>query len=162
MFKKTLLATALTCGALTSALAAGSNTTVGNFNVGVTLTPKCEIFNGSGATPTISNLALSYTSFQTAPSTGSTNFQIRCTNAQAYSLALDGASFTDGTTGLAYTLNLTSAATHASAANASLNGLSGNGTSGQTYYVHGTVASGQDGTVSAGTANNVRSLTITY
>lgn len=162
MLKKTLVATALTCCGLASALAAGTNTTVGNFNVGVTLTPKCEIFNGSGATPTINNLSLSYTSFQVAPTTGSTNFQIRCTNAQTYGLTLDGASFTDGSTGLAYTLNLSPGATHASAANASLTGLSGNGTTGQTYYVHGTVAANQDGTVTAGTANNVRSLTITY
>ena len=134
----------------------------GTFNVNVTLTPKCEIFNESGATSAIGNLAMAYTSFQTSASTGSTSFKVRCTNTQGYSLALDSANVTDGSTGLAYTLNLSTSATHSATANATLTSLSGNGTAGQTYHVHGNIAANQDGTVTAGAANNTRTLTITY
>ncbi len=161
MFKKSsrTLALALVCCGL--ATAASAATTIGNFNVGVTLTPKCEIFT-TGATASITDLPMAYTSFPTTASTGSPNFKVRCTNTQGYSLALDNASLTDGTTGLAYTLNLTTGASHATATNPEIISLSGNGNSGQTYYVHGTIAANQDGTVSTGTANNVRSLTISY
>lgn len=142
-------------------------TATGQFNVGVTLTPKCEVFSGSGATgtltTTINNLNLAYTSFQTTPTTGTTSFQVRCTNSQSYSMVLDNASLTDGTTGLQYTLNLTSNSSHSSAANTSISSATGNGLTGQAYYVHGTIPAGQDGTVStSGTANNTRTLTITY
>lgn len=153
---------ALGLGVLVSSAPALAATSAGQFNVNMTLTPKCEIFNGSGSTGTIGNLALSYTSFQTSASTGTTNFAVRCTNTHGYSLALDSASITDGTTGLAYTLNLSTSSTHSASTNASLTGLSGNGNTGQTYYVHGNIVAGQDGTVTAGTANNQRTLTITY
>lgn len=134
----------------------------GTFDVNITLAPKCEIFDGSGKTSTIGNIAMSYDSFQTTSSTGSTNFKVRCTKTLGYSMSLDSASVTDGATGLAYTLNLSTSATHGATANASLSSLSGNGNDGQTYYVHGNIAANQDGTVSAGTANNTRTLTITY
>ncbi len=151
------------CGFASSTMAA---TAAGQFDVGVTLTPKCEVFSGVGATGTlttaISNLNLAYTSFQTAATTGTTSFQVRCTNSQSYSMALDNASLTDGATGLQYTLNLTSNSSHASAANTSISSATGNGLTGQTYYVHGTIAAAQDGTVTVGTANNTRTLTITY
>ena len=149
--------------ALVSPQASAQSTTTGTFNVAVTLTTKCEIFSGSTATSAIGNLAMSYTSFQTTASTGSTNFKVRCTNTLPYSMALDSASVTDGTTGLAYTLALsTSASGNATTANASLTSLTGNGNTGQTYYVYGNIAAGQDGTSTAGTANNTRTLTITY
>ncbi|PUE62734.1 hypothetical protein B9Z45_02680 [Limnohabitans sp. 2KL-17] len=153
------------CGLASSAMAA---TASGQFNVGVTLTPKCEVFSGAGATGTlttaISNLNLAYTSFQTTATTGTTSFQVRCTNSQSYSMALDNASLTDGTTGLNYTLNLTSNSSHATVANgnASISTATGNGLTGQMYYVHGTIPAAQDGTVTTGTANNTRTLTITY
>ena len=111
------------CGLASSAMAQtkiGASAT-GKFNVGVTLTPKCEVFSGAGATGTlttaISNLNLAYTSFQTTATTGTTSFQVRCTNSQSYSMALDNATLTDGTTGLNYTLNLTSNSSHATVAN---------------------------------------------
>lgn len=164
MLRKFVLGLAVVAtGLATSSMAA---TATGQFNVGVTLTPKCEVFSGSGATGTlttaISNLNLAYTSFQTTPTTGTTSFQVRCTNSQTYSMALDNASLTDGTTGLQYTLNLTSNSSHSSAANAGITSATGNGLTGQTYYVHGTIPAAQDGTVTAGTANNTRTLTITY
>jgi opacity protein-like surface antigen len=157
--KLSLAAAAVAVAIAAPAFAADVSNT---FNVNITLTPKCEIFNESGATSTIGNLAMSYTSFQTSSSIGSTSFKVRCTNSQGYSLALDSASVTDGTTGLAYTLNLSTSASHAATTNASLSSLSGNGNGGQTYHVHGNIAANQDGTVSAGTANNTRTLTITY
>lgn len=143
-------------------VANATTTTSGTFNVGVTLTPKCEIFNASGATTAIGDLTMSYTSFQASSSTGNTNFQIRCTNTQGYTLSLDNASVTDGTTGLAYTLHLGASSSYSATPNATLAGLSGNGLSGQTYYVHGTIAANQDGTATTGTPNNVRTLTISY
>jgi hypothetical protein len=159
---------ALGLTAVASVLAAPSMaaTAAGTFNVGVTLTPKCEVFTGSGATgsltTTINNLSLPYASFQTAPTTGTTTFQVRCTNSQSYNMALDNAAVTDGTTGLQYTLNLTTNSSHSSASNASITGATGNGLTGQIYYVHGTIPAAQDGTVTAGTANNTRTLTISY
>jgi hypothetical protein len=159
---KASIIAAMGAGVLITSAPAYAASAAGQFNVNMTLTPKCEIFNGSGATGTIGNLGLSYTSFQTSASTASTNFAVRCTNTHGYGLALDNASITDGSTGLAYTLNLSSSSTHSSSTNASLTGLSGNGNTGQTYYVHGTIAAGQDGTVTSGTANNQRTLTITY
>ena len=115
-------------------------------------------------TTAISNLNLAYTSFQTAATTGTTSFQVRCTNSQSYSMALDNASLTDGTTGLNYTLNLTSNSSHATVANgnASISSATGNGLTGQKYYVHGTIPAAQDGTVSGVATVNTRTLTITY
>ena len=151
------------CGLASSAMA--QTTATGTFNVGVTLTPKCEVFGvgqSNALTATISALNMAYTSFQTGASTGTTSFQVRCTNNQAYTMALDSASLTDGATGLAYTLNLTNSSTYASTANGSLASLKGNGLTGQMYYVHGTIAGAQDGNVTPGTLNNTRTLTITY
>jgi len=164
MIRKYVLGFAVVaCGWASASMAA---TATGQFNVGVTLTPKCEVFSGSGSagtsTTAISNLNLAYTSFQVSPTTGTTSFQVRCTNSQSYSMALDNASLTDGTTGLQYTLNLTSTASYSEAANANIASATGNGLTGQTYYVHGTIPSAQDGTVTAGAANNTRTLTITY
>lgn len=164
MLRKHALGFVLLAGVgASSAMAA---TATGSFNVGVTLTPKCEVFSGSGAsgtaTTTISNLNLAYTSFQSSPTTGNTSFQVRCTSGQSYSMALDSASLTDGTTGLQYTLNLSNSSSYSSTPNASIASVTGNGLTGQTYYVHGTIASGQDGTLTTGAANNTRTLTITY
>lgn len=159
MKKLQVVAALALSAAVTSAFAVDTS---GTFNVNVTLTPKCEIFNESGATSTIGNVAIAYSSFQTTASTGQTSFKVRCTTAHGYSLALDNASVTDGTTGLAYTLNLSSSATPAATPNASLASLSGNGTTGQTYYVYGNIAPNQSGTMTPGAANNTRTLTITY
>jgi len=160
MFKKAAIALAL--GLVTAHANAASPTASGTFDVTVTLTPKCEIYNGSGLTTSIGNISMTYTSFQTSPSTGTTSFAVRCTNTQAYSMALDNATVTDGLTGLEYTLNLSTSGTHSATANASLSSLSGNGNTGQTYHIHSNIAAGQDGTVTAGAANNTRTLTITY
>lgn len=155
-----MLATALVLGA-SGAMAAS---TAGQFNVNVTLTPKCEIFDTGGAIQagTITDLALTYTSFQPDPAKASTNFKVRCTKSLAYGLSIDGTSMTESSSGLQVTLALSNDANHSSTPNASLTTLSGNGNTGQTYYVHGTIAANQDGTVIATGASNKRILTITY
>lgn len=137
-------------------------TATGNFNVNITLTSKCEINGTAGATgAVITDLALAYTSFQTTASTGSSSFNVRCTNTLPFSLALDSASVTDGTTGLDYTLALSTSATHTVGPVASLASQTGTGAN-VLYYVHGNIASGQAGTNTAGTANKQRTLTISY
>jgi len=141
--------------ALVAAAPAQAATASSNFNVNITLTPKCEITTAPGS------LALSYQSWQSTTSTGSTSFGLRCTNGQAYTVGLDSNSLTDGTTGLAYTLKLSSNATPGVSESDSL-GPTGNGSTGQTFYVHGTIAANLEGTKTPGTANNVRQLTITY
>lgn len=148
--------------ALGSLGAQAQSTATGQFNVNVTLTPRCEVFNTGGVTTSIPDLALSYTSFQTSASTGSTNFKVRCTNTLGYGLALDTASLTDGTTGLQLALALSSSATHSATPTAALSTLTGNGNAGQTYYVHGTLAANQDGSSTPGTPNKLRTLTISY
>lgn len=143
----------------------------GTFSVNVTLTPKCEVVSGTTGTTTIPNLTLGYTSFQTAATTGNTTFYVRCTKSMPYSMSLgagDQVSFKDSTTNLNVVLALSGSGTHSSTAAASLSGLTGDGsTTGQQYWVHGSVAAGQDGTVTAAdfnsvTGSNARTLTITY
>lgn len=144
----------------TGALA--QSTATGAFNVNITLTPKCEVFSGTAATTTIPDIPMAYTSFATAAVTASTNFKVRCTNTLGYAMALDTASVTDGSTGLQLALALSSSSAHSATPTRTLSSLTGNGNTGQTYYVHGTLAAGQDGTSSPGTANAQRTLTITY
>jgi len=164
MFKKTSAYLLLACCAMAApAWAVGASAT-GTFNVGVTLTSKCEINSTNGASgAAITALPIAYTSFQTAASAGYTSFGVRCTKDQSYSLALDNASVTDGVTGLAYTLNLSTANTPSSTANASVASQTGTGLAAITYYVNANMVSGQDGTVlTTGTPNSTRTLTITY
>ena len=161
--KKAFAVLALACCAVAApAWAAGS--AAGTFNVGVTLTSKCEITAVNGSTgATITALPIAYTSFQTTASAGTTGFAVRCTKDQAYSLALDSASVTDGVTGLAYTLNLSTANVASSTANATVSGQTGTGLTPIAYFVNANMAAGQDGTVlTTGTANSTRTLTVTY
>ena len=143
---------------------AATATATGNFNVNITLTSKCEINNTTGATgPLITELAMSYQSFQTTASSGSTTFNVRCTNTLPFSLALDSATLVDGSTGLNYLLALSASATAPTtfSATASLAGQVGTG-SNVSYYVYGNIASGQAGTSTDGTPNKQRTLTISY
>ena len=153
-------ALAMTLGLIACMPAAFAATATGTFTVSLTLTPKCEI------TGAIGNLNVSYTSWQGAASTGSTSFNMRCTTNQAYTVALDnGGSYTDSSTSLDYTLRLSaSSASPASEDTFSMSGT-GSGAAPQTFYVHANLASGQTGTcnsLTACTATNTRTLTITY
>ncbi len=163
MVRKTSVALALACCAVAAPVWAVSTAT-GTFSVGVTLTSKCEINSTNGATgATISALPIAYTSFQTTASTGSTTFNVRCTKDQAYSLALDNADVTDGVTGLAYTLNLSTANSPSATANAAVTGQVGVGLTPKSYFVNANMAAGQDGTVlTTGTPNSTRTLTVSY
>ena len=153
-------ALAMTLGLVACMPAAFAATATGTFTVSLTLTPKCEI------TGAIGNLNVSYTSWQGAASTGSTSFNMRCTTNLAYTVALDNSgSYTDPTTSLDYTLKLSAnSAAPAVGDTASMSGT-GNGATAETFYVHANLASGQTGTcnsLTACTATNTRTLTITY
>lgn len=144
-----------------SALALETSST---FSVNLNLAATCQFMGTAGSTVggTIDALALNYTSFQSTAATGSTSFKMRCTNNQSYTVKLDNGgtgSYTDSTTGLQYTLNLSSASSHTSGTNTSLTGT-GAGATLITYYVHGTAAANQGGT--AGTVSSTRTLTIEY
>lgn len=148
-----LLATAGLIGASVNAQAA---TATGDFNVSITLTSKCEINSTAASTgAVVSDIALAYTSFQTTAATGSTSFNVRCTNSLPYTLALDATTVTDQALNLDYSLSLSSA------------GGTGNGTD-QAYTVNASMAGGQSGTcatttcTNAASTNKQRTLTITY
>ena len=146
----------ISLGLASIAQSAFAATATGSFTVSVSLTPKCEI------TGAIGNLSVNYTSWQAAAGTGSTNFNMRCTTGQPFTVALDNHALTDGTSGLAYTLKLSSSASPSGTDNETLSGT-GSGGTGQSVWVHASVAANQEGTVAAGgTPNNVRTLTITY
>lgn len=152
MKKFSCIATVAVC-LMSGAAFAQSN--VGSFNVVINLTAKCEVNSASVGPATISDLTMNYTSFQTTAATGSTNFNVRCTNGLPYGITLSTPTATDDALNLNYTLNLTSSATHSSGTNASLAGLTATGTD-QTYHVHGTIAANQSGTcaTSPATCNN--------
>ncbi|MFM7530910.1 MAG: spore coat protein U domain-containing protein [Rubrivivax sp.] len=159
-FRQAALAVSLGLGALApSAFAATASST---FNVSLTLTPKCEF------TGTIGALAVSYDSFQTAASTGSTNFAMRCTGGQAFSVALDGTgSYTDTTTNIGYSLKLSTNSSAPSGTDTTSVSGTGSGTTPQTYYVYANAAANQagqgggNGTTSI-PGSTTRTLTITY
>lgn len=144
--------------------AAGS--AAATFDVNLTLTPTCVIADTSGGatvTQLGTNISVAYSAFQATPGTGFTSFVVRCsTGLPISSVALDAASLTDGTTGLAYTLALKTANTgDASTPVASLGGGTGSA-SGTPYYVQAFVPAGQAGTTSPGVANKTRTVTVSY
>lgn len=158
----------LALGAIFGSLAvltptAHAATATGNFDVLITLTPKCEINNTNAATgAVITDISATYTSFQTTNSTAATNFNVRCTTSLVYALTLDTLGpVTDNAIALDYTLAFTGA-------NGA--GSTGNGANKQ-HTVTATIASGQSGTC-AGPApatcsntaatNKNRTLTVTY
>lgn len=125
-------------------------TATNTFNVGITLTSACEI-------TTVPTAAFTYTSFQTLPSTISSSFNLRCTNSLPISsITLDLLSVTDTATNLAYTLALGTLPT------------AGNGLTGSTVTVTGSMAGGQAGTcltatcTNAASTNKTRTLTLVY
>lgn len=149
--KKVVLAAAL---GLASVLATVSTQSMaaaatGTFNVNITLTSACKVNS-------ISDLALSYTSFQTsaASSTGGA-VSLSCTNGLPYTLALDQTSVTDDAVNLPYTLSL-SAGTG-----------TGNGGA-QSFTVSGSIAANLAGDCTGSSCTNTaatnkqRTLTITY
>lgn len=98
-------------------------------------------------------LAISYTSFATAPGTGNTSFQASCTFNTPYTLSLNAVpppavtTYNGTASGLNYSLVLSAA--------------SGTGTSApQTYGITGTIAAGQSGRCVTGVCNTSQAQTI--
>jgi spore coat protein U-like protein len=115
-----------------------------------TFTPSANILSLCYFSSAPTALAMNYTSFAAAASTGSSNFGVICTLSTPYSLSLDA------TTGTLLGLNYTLA-------------LSGTGATGtafqQNFTVNGSIAAGQTGTCASGsgcTASQARTLTIAY
>lgn len=137
--KKIALAAALGLAALVSSMGVQAASTSGGFNVDINLTSKCEITTGA-----IGAIALSYTSFQTTAATGTTNFDVRCTNTLPYTISLGAASVTASagfgaqtastTTGLAYSLSVSNATS------------AGTGLTAVNHVITGTIAAGLAGT----------------
>ena len=155
---KKLLITFLSLLGLTFALPGHALTAAGTFNVNLTLTSKCEINSTAAATGAlITDLAMSYTSFQASAATGSTSFNVRCTSSLPYTVALDSATVTDNALNLVYDLSLV----------APVGGGTGTGLN-QGYTVNGSIAAGQGGAcatascTNAAATNKQRTLTITY
>lgn len=148
--KKLLSTAALSMLALSGLLSgpAQAATATANFNVLINLTSACQL-----STPT--DLSFNYTSFQAAAASGTTTFNVKCTNTLPYALSLDLASVTDAATNLAYTLALSGATAAGTGAD-------------QLITVTGTMALGQGGTCATATCNNSssankqRTLTVTY
>ncbi len=133
------------------------------FPVTVFITPLCTISTAPGA------LSFAYTSMQGAPAVASTSFAVTCTNTVPYSAALDAYAVTDSVVNLSYALNVGQSVRPAGSAYAAAAPLSATGSGvAQTISIDGTIAAGQSGTCAAATctnaasANNIRTLTITY
>jgi spore coat protein U-like protein len=120
-------------------------TTMGSttFSVSVITTNSCQLSTPPGS------INFTYTSFQGAISTASTNFSARCTSGLPYTLALDAISGT--LLGLNYTLAL------------SAPGATGTGVA-QSFAINGSIAAGQVGNCATGSCNSSqgRTLTVTY
>ena len=121
-----------------------SSPTTASFSVTLSVISQCTLSAPPGT------LLLSYTSFQSAASTASTNFAVTCTNGLPYTASLDASSGT--LLGLTYSLSISPAGTR-----------TGTGVA-QGLSIVGTLAPGQSGICSAGscTASDTRTLTITY
>lgn len=137
--------------------------TTSNFNVSLTLTPKCYI-NMAGSTPAdvaTGNVTMTYTAFQTADVDRSTGFTVTCTDTLGYDIAVT--SDAETIAGIDYYLKL-SAGTTASYANgageASLATRSGTGLA-QNYTIGIRAPGGQAGICASGTCNDSKTHTIT-
>lgn len=153
--KKLALAALMAYAGLIS-MNAHAATATGTFNVNINLTSKCEINGDANATgAVITDLDLTYTSFQTTDATNTTSFNVRCTSGLGYTLALDNATVTDDALDLQYTLALSSTTG------------TGDGTD-QAITVTGTIAKDQAGTCASASCDNTaatnkqRTLTVTY
>ena len=127
---------------------AQAGTVHSTFNVNITLNATCLISS-------ISDIALTYTSFQTAASSNSSPYSVTCTNTLPYTMAVGAASVTDSV------LNLTYSVTPSAA------GGTGNGAA-QSYSVAASIAANQSGTCNTGSCSNtaatnkLQTLTVSF
>jgi spore coat protein U-like protein len=148
---------------VTMTLTYGAATALNTHPVAVIVNPTCTLSSPPGA------LSFAYTSMQGAPAAASSSFAVTCTNMVPYTVSLDAYAVTDSAVNLSYTLNVGQTILPAGAAYTAGGPLSatGNGLA-QTISIDGTMTAGQSGTcatatcTNAASANNVRTLTITY
>lgn len=144
---KKLAASTIAAAAMFAAIspAAQAATAVsGNFNLVINLTSACTVTTPGAIT-------LAYNGLQTTAASGSSGFNIQCTNTLPYTMATDVTGATAATTGLVYTL-ATSAASG-----------TGNGAA-QAYTVVAGIAANQAGTCATATCSDtsVHTLTVSY
>lgn len=154
MFKKLAIASVLGTAMLGGPGFAAESVT-GNFDVKITLTPKCVI-DTSGT-----EIAATYVAYGDAIQ-ASDSFNVKCTSGAVYSLSLDGnGSYKDASTELNYTTKL-GATSGGGTVGSSVDGT-GNG-SDKTYYVTVNIGANQSGGIPSGqvTLNNTRTITVAY
>lgn len=153
-------------GSITQAQAA--TTTTSTFAVAVTLTPKCfvNIDTTGPASQATTNIALAYAAFQTGTSTGSTLFNVRCSNTLPYSIAITPD--TNSAAGITYFLKVVAggvASFTGATGGGALAALVGSGVD-QPYTVGAQAAAGQAGTCAVGAGCTATStnhtITVTY
>ena len=140
-----MLAAAIIALAAPSAQAATVSST---FNVNITLNATCLVSS-------ISDISLTYTSFQAGASSSSSPYTVTCTNSLPYTMAVGAASVTDSA------LNLTYSVTPSAASG------TGNGAA-QSYSVAASIAASQSGTCAtascsnAAATNKLQTLTVSF
>jgi spore coat protein U-like protein len=148
---------------VTMTLTYGAATALNTHPAVVIVNPTCTVSTPPGA------LSFAYTSMQGASAAASSSFAVTCTNQVPYTASLDAYAVTDSAVNLSYTLNLGQSTRPAGSAYTPGGPLSatGNGLA-QTISIDGAMAAGQTGTcatatcTNAASANNIRTLTITY
>ncbi len=133
--KKLLTAAALSVVALASMPVHAQQSVSGGFNVVINLAATCQI-----RTPSIADLTLAYTSFQTAATTATTNFNLRCTQSLPYTISLQSASATAGAGFGAQTAGTNTALPYTLAINN--NSGTGTGLTEINHIITGTIAGG--------------------
>ena len=154
-----------TAAAVMSGTAFAQSTATSNFNVSLTVVPKCYV-NLVATGPSNSDtgdVTLSYDAFQLAPARDSTSFTVSCTKDLGYGIAV--ANDSETIAGIAYYLKLVAGAgpQYATAAGeASLSTLKGDGTA-QSYTIGINAPGGQAGDCTGScTGSKQHTITVTY
>lgn len=151
--KKLLTAAALSVVALASMPVHAQQSVSGGFNVVINLAATCQI-----RTPSIADLTLAYTSFQTAATTATTNFNLRCTQSLPYTISLQSASATAGAGFGAQTAGTNTALPYTLAINN--NSGTGTGLTEINHIITGTIAGGLSGTCATANCSDTIARTV--
>lgn len=163
---KRLTTLALLACAFGATSAQAQTSVAADFNVNLTLTPKCIITTSATGTTSLANIAdinMTYAAFGPAVD-GGNDFLVRCSKSLAYSVALDKTAETDDTTGLDYKLTLTKTATDLGTLQNQTLASQVGVVAGTQYYVRVRVPANQAGSSAplTGTPNNKRTVTVTF
>lgn len=157
---------ALTLATLSAVVFAPVASAQSQFNVDLTLTPKCYInmVAGTPADVDTTDVTLTYTSFQDTDAESSTGFNVTCTNTLGYSIAVTAD--TNTIAGIDYFLKLaagTTAQYTSATGGGALSTLAGTG-SAQAYTIGVRAPKDQPGTCATGTCNssNTHTITVSY